>query len=255
LDTEEEWLRALIAARSEVGTPGYWDTVAANTEQWAQDVRTGRFWLALERKLPEWRQGFSAKGALLAQEGLPPFAGKGANRIKAKAFRDRAAKQKAEEALLGVWRVDGPPVPYHNDLVRTRVICPFLDGVVFFADQLVALAKDLDVRCDRQLRALPGGYFAQHVYFEHEFQFKLGGGSAPIRLLCEIQVATQLSTLIWTAAHPVYEQTREDRNRDTSWAWNPEDRRFLSQQLGHLLHLADGILVSLRNSNARKGDK
>ncbi len=61
-------------------------------------------------------------------------------------------------------------------------------------------------------------------------------------------MATQLATVIWNAGHNVYSKWRDREESSGEWQWQPRDPRFIARQLGHLLHLADGLLVQIRDA-------
>jgi len=112
---------------------------------------------------------------------------------------------------------------------------------------LVELAKELALSPEQKPRGLIVGYFAQHIYFTHSAYFRFGGRENPVTITCEIQLGTTLAKVIWESGHRIYEQSRDQPDRPADWQWNPKDPRFLIRQLGHMIHLADGILVNLRD--------
>jgi len=93
------------------------------------------------------------------------------------------------------------------------------------------------------------GYFAQHITFEQSVILRIAGHEQIATLKCEIQLASELATRIWDASHPLYEDARIRRNSPSEWQWTPDDPRFIANQLGHMIHLADGLLVQLRDAN------
>lgn len=89
--------------------------------------------------------------------------------------------------------------------------------------------------------------------FQNKCLLPIGGGADPATITCEIQIATELSTKIWEETHSIYEGTRENFEKPSEWQWKPKDPRFISRQLCHMMHLADGLLMQLRESiNAKK---
>jgi len=167
------------------------------------------------------------------------------DRIRSKTLgrckRDAALRQTA----LGA---GGPPIPQLSDLVRTRISCKFLDGVDYLASRLNDLGQALGVQPERERLGRLEGYFAQHVTFRADVYYRFGGEVTPTRIDCEVQVATDLSTRVWDAAHQIYEGARDTADEPAEWQWNPGDPRFVARQLGHMIHLADGLLVQLRDS-------
>jgi len=101
---------------------------------------------------------------------------------------------------------------------------------------------------DRVRQGSLQGYFAQHIGIRQPVLYRVGGVATAVEIECEIQIATTLATRMWDASHPVYETVRQEDVESREWQWKPSDPRFLSNQLGHMLHLADGLLVQLRNS-------
>lgn len=242
--TQQDWLEALHSHRKETGVPGYWDALEENCKQWADEVGVSPFWKAARDRSATWASEFRSGqgGDLLAEEGLPGFTGKTKERIHSKSY------QASCEDVSSVWPASGAPVPKLSDLVRTRIQCRFVDGVEFLAGRLHELASSMDLKPEWNRRGSLQGYFAQHVYFKHSVFFRFGGGSQATTVTCEIQLATVMSTRVWDATHGIYEVWREKPENSDDWQWNPRDPRFLARQLGHMIHLADGILVQLRDA-------
>lgn len=96
----------------------------------------------------------------MASFEVPSFVGKepGSTRRKllAKCRKEKGYVQKA-------FPKDGAPVPRIGDLVRTRIVCRYIDGVEFLTSKLFELAQRnaLDPRRRREGRV--EGYVAQHV--------------------------------------------------------------------------------------------
>ena len=114
--------------------------------------------------------------------------------------------------------------------------------------KLFELARQMNLTPNRCREGRLEGYFAQHITFAQQVYYRFAGGNEPATVLCEIQVATDLSTRIWEATHLVYEKARTTADHPEDWQWNPKDPRFVSRQLGHMMHLADGLLVQLREA-------
>jgi hypothetical protein len=228
--------------------PGYWDTLETNAHEWAEQVSVSSFWKKVQESLPAWNAGFRKGTAAALMEGgqMPSFCAKGSGRTREKVYNK--VKNGSADDLKNLFPMKGAAVPCINDLVRTRVPCLFLDGVEFLVDELEHLATHLGLPHSRERQGRLEGYFAQHFYFCHDVIFHFGGGKQLVTINCEVQVATMLSTRIWDATHQIYEKSRGFQESPDDWQWKPGDPRFLSRQLGHMIHLADGILVQLRNS-------
>jgi hypothetical protein len=243
--SESDWIRQLRHTRPEVTIPGFWKGVEENCRIWAEHVSIGPYWSAASNHLSRWKTEYSNMKAdsLLPEPMLPKFQGKGETRIRTKLHQCCV-----DDDAFQAFPTDGPPIPSLNDLVRTRVSCKYLDGVDFLADKLQELAEEIGICLHRSREGRVGGYFAQHIYFTEDVYWRFGGETQPCTIRCEIQLATQLSTRIWEATHPFYETEREELEGTLDWQWKPTDPRFVAHQLGHMIHLADGLLVQLRES-------
>lgn len=249
---EHEWLRRLGEIHSEVLLPGYWSTLASNCESWANEISAAPFWGEVSKRLDSWRGEYSANTGtnLLARPGLPSFIAKSESSICNKLFRK--CKQDPNYFAKAI-RNENPKIPRLGDMVRTRIACRYIDGVEFLASKLVGLGTDFGHAPLRTREGRIEGYFAQHVTIEQEVIYRFGGAKSLTKIRCEIQIATELSTRMWEAAHPLYDLIRGEESDPEDWQWKPDDARFLCNQLGHMIHLADGLLVQLRkNINLRR---
>lgn len=231
--------------RADLATPGYWENLAENAATWANEVTVGPFWKRLTKELDRWRSEYREQtgAALLDRPGLPDFTGKSVVGIK-----DKFARRWTSERREAMFRDGAPPIPQLGDLVRTRIICPYIDGVEYLAGKIEAIADEMGIFKARQRQGSLQGYFAQHIGVTQSVFYRLAGRPTAAEIDCEIQIATTLATRMWDAGHPVYEVERQAAAQSTEWQWNPADPRFLSNQLGHMLHLADGLLIQLREA-------
>lgn len=236
--------------RPEVRRAGYWEALQENCTHWAETASVCRLWKKFESSVQDWSAEFrkSGGGQLLANDTLPTFFPKGVARIRSKLQQMTGIQ--ADELL------ERPgPVPDLNDLVRTRVECVYLDGVEFLAKKLERAAMDVGALLVWEKKGSLEGYFAQHLVFHHLDHFHINNSDTSVNVRCEIQVATRLATTMWNESHRVYEQWR-GREEDTGdWQWNAKDPRFITRQLGHMMHLADGLLVQLRDAATVDADK
>ena len=58
---KSKWWEVMVDLFPETGLPGYWKTLAENSDQWASEVTVSRFWKEAEICLPKWRTGFHAE--------------------------------------------------------------------------------------------------------------------------------------------------------------------------------------------------
>lgn len=228
---------------------GFWNALEENAIQWADDLSVSPFWKAVKEQQPKWSNEFqrNTSGSLLAGIGIPNFFPKKIVRVREKLLHDWERRGSSPD-VSAYFPLSGPPIPIVNDIVRTRVECQFLDGVEYFAAKLAGLASQMEIQGTRQRQGRLQGYFAQHFCFDQSVIFRFGGGDHLVKIQCEVQVATALATRIWEESHRTYEEWRVQVDEAEDWQWNPSDPRFTARQLGHMIHLADGLLVQLRDS-------
>ena len=252
LDSEINWLAKLGEVREEFLIPDYPKILAENTDTWANEISAGPFWTRTKRSLTQWRTEYkSLIGAdLLPRPDLPDFQGKTEGGIRDKLTRLCRTHQ---DNLSQVVAEKGPPIPRLNDLVRTRMACRYIDGVEFLAKKLTEIAAQTNCSVELSREGRIEGYFAQHITLGQSVIFRLAGHEQMATINCEIQLASELATRVWDASHPLYEDARTRSTSPEEWQWKPTDPHFIANQLGHMIHLADGLLVQLRDTqNPRK---
>jgi hypothetical protein len=138
-----------------------------------------------------------------------------------------------------------------DDLIRTSVVCKYLDGLECVASGLMSLATELGFQADSVPRATDNGYYAIHFYVEVPITIA-GDGYQPldIRLKCEIQITTQLQEILRQLTHTFYEHERIKNASDRqSWKWAFASPRFKATYLGHTLHLIEGLILEIKNDS------
>ena len=251
-ETEPDWLAKLAEIRNEFSIPNFLGVLASNGETWAQELSVGPFWAAANEQLPKWRTEYRALvgSDLLPQHGLPKFQSKPEASLRDKLIRQCKLHK---NDLSRVLETDGPPIPKLNDLVRTRVVCRYIDGVDFLAKKFTELGTKMNCSPILSREGKIEGYFAQHITLRHNVILRLAGYEQMATINCEIQLASELATRVWDASHPLYEDVRVRGKAPADWQWQPTDPQFIANQLGHMIHLADGLLVHLRDmANTRK---
>lgn len=134
-----------------------------------------------------------------------------------------------------------------NDLIRTRLVCKYMDGPEFVSDRLKSYCASIGLNHRHYAMASEGGYYAWHNYIKLPVQVMVGGAVVDVEMPLEVQITTQLAEVISALTHGLYEGTREANGRpDESWKWQPETQRFRSTYLGHSLHLLEGIIQEFR---------
>ena len=145
-----------------------------------------------------------------------------------------------------------------EDLLRSRLICKYMDGPRFVSDELKQYCERN--RIAYKLRALgtEGGYYAWHFYFRAPAEImreNVAVVTCPIWV--EIQLSTQLAEVITSLTHGLYEQRREGivEGGEQDWRWEANSQRFRSAYIGHGLHLLEGIIQTFRDDVLQLGKR
>lgn len=237
------------ALPEECAIPGYWESVASNSNDWALQISVSPLWQSVKNNLHNWSKEYrrSCGESLMKEAALPSFVGKSAERTKEKILT-RLAKSSDGAAEVAHIFDQVVPIPKIEDLVRVRLETKFLDGVPFLAKRILDVAKTFDPNAALTPKGNLNGYFAQHVTFSWLVHYRFAATVRECNVICEVQIATTLATLMWENSHSLYERTRTQDERSEDWQWSPSDPRFLARQLGHMIHLADGLFCNLRDS-------
>lgn len=136
-----------------------------------------------------------------------------------------------------------------NDLLRTRLVCKYMDGPQFVVTGLSRFCE----RKGLQFRSHPmhsdTGYHAWHCYIRISVDIAVEGGIEARDIWLELQVTTQLAEVIAGLTHGLYQADRVQSARSASddWRWDPRSQQFRSAYLGHTLHLLEGIIQTFRD--------
>jgi ppGpp synthetase/RelA/SpoT-type nucleotidyltranferase len=138
-----------------------------------------------------------------------------------------------------------------NDLVRSYLVCKFLDGPDFAARKLNEYCKSINLENYYYSQQRDEGYYAFHSYttfkvsiLDTEWQ------SVPTSVRIEIQFTTQLQDLLKNFTHQYFEETRLASSApDNKWKWDIKSNRFKASYMSHTLHLLEAIIVELRDNS------
>lgn len=155
---------------------------------------------------------------------------------------------KSEPAGEPRWITPDNANHYIDDLLRTKFVVPFADGVVNISEKISQAAEEMELRWFWRYHAKDSGYHARHLYVilprsvdtdEH----------GPVAL--EIKVLTKLQDTLGELTHMLYELKRTGRistekKRKLAWMFDSPD--FEASYLGHTLHYMESSLVRLRKT-------
>lgn len=138
-----------------------------------------------------------------------------------------------------------------NDVVRTRLVVKYIDGVSFLVDHIISHCRQCNLPNEVDLEAKEEGYYAAHLYVYSNFEIlKLGAASWEteiIKIPVEIQITTELQENIVNLLHKYYECNRKKIKSKEKWQWNYKSEEFAANYLGHILHYLEGTIVEIRD--------
>jgi ppGpp synthetase/RelA/SpoT-type nucleotidyltranferase len=142
-----------------------------------------------------------------------------------------------------------------DDLIRTSLVCRYLDGPEQVCSKIDLIAKELGLSSLYEPRATDEGYYAYHCYVKIPVQLMIDEAGAiqktPVEI--EIQVTTQLQEILRDLTHPFYEARRIAAKRALAVErWDFGTGQFRASYLAHTLHLIEGMIVQLRNENLKR---
>lgn len=145
-----------------------------------------------------------------------------------------------------------------DDLIRTTIICRYIDGPELVCERLIALAKKVDLEASTLPKATDEGYYAHHVTLKFPFDLLARDNSAKtVTTRAEIQVTTQMQDVLKDLTHKYYKKRRIEapplRAVSTRWDFRSED--FRATYLGHTLHLIEGVVAELRETASKNNKK
>lgn len=136
-----------------------------------------------------------------------------------------------------------------DDLVRTRLVCKYMDGPRYVCDALSRHCTAHGIRSKFREISTDAGYYAWHFYFQVPIVISLLGRVENTNMWIEIQLSTQLADVIGTLTHGLYEARRAGRaaSERQYWKWDAASQMFRAAYIGHGLHLLEGIIQAYKD--------
>jgi len=179
------------------------------------------------------------------------FSAKSFESVVNKLFRQNVVWNRAfPKAPQGGWVISRDVYSRLDDLVRTTVVCKFLDGPEFLSERFVAFATGNGLLVEARSLERDDGYYAFHVYTSFAVELTDQAWALAMHTMkTEIQITTQLQEILRDLTHRYYEQVRLERAPDRkAWKWRSNDPRFRAGFLSHSLHLLEGLILELRDA-------
>lgn len=134
-----------------------------------------------------------------------------------------------------------------DDLIRTKFVVPFADGVVDVSDRITVAIDKCGLPRFRRYHAKDSGYHARHHYVLIPVPGYDGGDSIAA---LEIKVLTKAQDTLGELTHLLYEKKRTGQippvaKRKLAWLFDSPD--FLASYVGHTGHFVEASIVDLKN--------
>jgi len=137
-----------------------------------------------------------------------------------------------------------------NDIIRTRIIVRYLDGVEYLIPRIKVIAEENGFVYDEPIfKSEEEGYYAVHLYICNTFEIsKIDFDTYETEVKIEIQLTTQLQEIICKLLHKYYEEKRDmtKEKNEIPWQWDYQNNEFATNYLGHILHYIEGMIVDIR---------
>lgn len=137
-----------------------------------------------------------------------------------------------------------------DDLLRTKFVVPFVDGVVTVGDEIVSALDVTGLLRFKRFHAKDTGYHARHYYALIPVTGD-GDGVPDTTVALEVKVLTKMQDQLGELTHILYEKHRTgaiklEKKRKLAWQLGTPD--FLAAYLGHSGHFLEAAICDLKNA-------
>jgi hypothetical protein len=161
----------------------------------------------------------------------------------------RTIEQQADDGSPQTQRWIGPPIAHEvaDDLLRTKFVVPFVDGVVEVSDQITKAINACGLRRFRRFHAKDSGYHARHFYI---LLCVPGYSEEDVTVALEVKVLTKMQDTLGELTHLLYEKHRTgaiplEKKRKLAWQLRTPD--FRAAYLGHTGHFLEASMCELKD--------
>lgn len=144
-----------------------------------------------------------------------------------------------------------------HDIIRTKVVCNYVDGVIFLSGQMKLLHEKLcGESCKVDFIAYNDGYYAAHINLSAISEVPSERwDTTKIETQCEIQITSQLHDFVKELLHNSYNKRRMNRDtNDVTWQWDIDNKLFETNFLGHFLQYFDVKIYEIRKKAGGQSD-
>lgn len=232
-----------------VSYPGYYDMVTTILKS---TFINSTFWQVLAQELPNINDQYTMLKAapLLTDLKAPTIHTKPLESLLIKAYRkDVLNNSNFPDAPCEGWITPDNWLMNINDILRTTIVVKYIDGVEFLLKHMANIAKRTGCHLDYSLEAREEGYYAAHAGVKMMLDL-YDRDYMPIsqEMNIEIQVTTELQSIIKQLLHKHYEKNRKQpKPANYMWQWDYHCDEFASNYLGHIVHYVEGMIIELRD--------
>lgn len=216
-----------------------------------------QFFLDLQTQLEKWDEEYQkyTSTRLLMSSSPPELLQKPYESAVDKSFRFNALwNENFPDPPKNGWVTTDNVYYYFNDLIRSSIVCRFIDGPRFLTDRLMRFAKKLGLERRRYTQERDEGYYSHHYYVKFPVQLlDSNWDQFDSHLEVEIQVTTQLQDVLRNLTHSFFEKTRMLSELDSSkWKWDFGSNMFRVGYLSHTLHFLESVILDARDEAAEQ---
>lgn len=88
---------------------------------------------------------------------------------------------------------------------------------------------------------------AAHLYIKNQFEIPIETETEFFDVKFELRITTQLQEIIKQLLYTHYAKKRKEKS-DESWQWNYQSDEFSANNLGHILHYVEGMIMEVREN-------
>jgi len=222
------------------------------SQRLARELSASSFWNALPDRLKRLNANHKVERgyALLAAPGKSPDVDiKSWTSFWDKTYRlNVLSNNRWPDAPARGWVLPETWFAQIGDIVRTKIVVKYLDGMTIVADDIARLAADFGLSTQSGRVAKTEGYYATHVDVSFPVEVSTGLDTEVLDTHVEIQITTELQENIYDLAHGHYE-SRRMAQEPGEWQWNYTSDEFSANYLGHVLHYLEGMIMRLRRQD------
>src|ERR1051325_5626026 len=170
------------------------------------------FFVGFLNKTKEWEAYYAAKtkSNLFMANGDPSLQIKPYTSVVEKTYRKNILWNKGyPKPPQDGWYSSQNLYSRLNDLVRGTLVCRFIDGPSFLAQEIKKYASEHNLLCRQYSQEREDGYYAFHIYISFPVTIiDSAWNEEQVLVEVEIQVTTQLQEVLRTLTHQFYKTHR-----------------------------------------------